>query len=68
MIEGNFAEKLFTNYVSARKTFLDHFMWDFSLKFDFDIGDFPMVRPKGHVLDRWPGLDIREFRQDFIHF
>ena len=48
MIEGNFAEKLFTKYISARKTFLDKITSLFCRKFDFEIGDFPMVK----IVDR----------------
>ena len=39
-------EKLFTNYISARKTFLEQITESDSRKFDSGIGDFPMGRPK----------------------
>ena len=39
-------EKLFTNYISARKTFLEQITESDSRNFDLDIGDFPMIRPK----------------------
>ena len=35
-------EKLFTNYISARKTFLEQITESDSRNFDLDIGDFPM--------------------------
>ena len=52
---GNYAEKLFPNYISARKTFLDKNYSLFSRKFDLGIGDFPMVGPKAmcSIDGRW---------------
>ena len=61
-------EKLFTNYISARKTFLEQITESDSRKFDSGIGDFSYGSSQGHVLDGWPVLDISGFHQDFGNF